>query len=40
MHHGGDPEVLEGLPWADVEAWLTLVPVFEQRETLGGLPEE
>lgn len=41
MYQGnGDPSTLDGVPWRDVEAWLMLTPIFEARQSLGGLPEE
>ena len=37
LHHGGDPRVLDELPWQTVAAWLSIHGLLEQRASLGGV---
>lgn len=37
LDRGGDPSVIDDLPWQTVAAWLSIHGLLEQRASLGGL---
>lgn len=40
MHRGHPPEDIRDYAWRDIEIYLTLAPILEQRSSIGGMPEE
>ena len=40
LHKGGDPRLIDELPWRVVDAWLSLAGVFDQRQALGGIVDD
>lgn len=39
LDRGGDPRVLEDLPWRDIAAWLSIHDILEARRSIGHVPE-
>jgi len=40
IDRGGDPRVFDDIAWEDIEAWLSIVPILDERRALGGLADD
>lgn len=39
MYHGHDPRDVREYPWRAIDAYLTIEPLLDARNSLGGIPE-